>query len=61
MCDICRSSPCDPRCPNAETQKYFCANCDELITDDDEPYIDGEQNSFCSLYCALDYYDIKKE
>ena len=60
MCDVCRSSPCDPRCPNAETQKYFCTNCGELITEDDEPYTD-ERNKFCSLGCALDYHGIEKE
>lgn len=63
MCEICRSHPCDPRCPNsdAETQKFFCSNCDELITEDDEPYIDSSGNEFCSLQCGLEYHGIRKE
>lgn len=33
MCDICRSNPCHPRCPNAEekTTRYVCFCCGESI------------------------------
>lgn len=61
MCAICRTSPCDNRCPNAEPRKCFCSNCDLLITDDDEPYVDKQGNEFCSLVCALEYHNIEKE
>ena len=61
MCEICRSDPCNPRCPNADPKKFFCDNCNGLITEDDEPYTDGLDNEFCSLQCALDYHDIEKE
>lgn len=61
MCDICRCNPCDSRCPNAERQKIFCMNCDELITDNDEPYMDDLGNEFCCLECALNYHGIEKE
>ena len=29
MCDVCRQSPCDPRCPNAPEPEavYKCRNC----------------------------------
>ncbi len=60
MCSICRQNPCDHRCPNAETQKFFCANCEELITENDELYTDG-RNEFCGLECVMDYYNIEKE
>lgn len=63
MCEICRSNPCDVRCPNsdAETEPFFCKNCNELITEEDEPYIDAFEERFCCLSCALDYYNIRKE
>lgn len=38
-----------------------CVECDELLYDDSyEVYIDSEQNYFCSLECALNYYGIHK-
>ncbi len=48
MCDVCRQSPCDPRCPNApEPQSVFiCSGCGDPIYDGDDYYeIMGEQ--FC--------------
>lgn len=36
-----------------------CTECGQLIYDNsDEVYIDGEQNYFCSLDCALNCYGI---
>lgn len=63
MCEICRSNPCDARCPNsdAETEPFFCKNCGELITSDDETYIDIFGDRFHCLECALDYHNIQKE
>ena len=38
-----------------------CEECGELIYEDnDDAYIDDEENYFCCLQCALDYYYIKK-
>ena len=48
MCDICRQSPCDPRCPNAPEPPsvFICSGCGDLIYDGDDYYeIMGEQ--FC--------------
>lgn len=36
-----------------------CADCGELIYDEgNDAYVDGEKNYFCSLECALRFYDI---
>lgn len=63
MCEICRSHPCDPMCPNsdAETEQCFCKECGGLITSDDETYIDIFGDRFHCLECALDYHNIQKE
>lgn len=63
MCEICRSHPCNPMCPNsdAEIDPYFCKNCGELITDDYESYKDAFEERFCCLDCVLDYHNIEKE
>ena len=45
MCDICRQSPCDSRCPNAPDPPvaYECIHCDAEIYEGDSYYdIDGE-------------------
>lgn len=45
MCDVCRRSPCDSRCPNAPDSPKFgvCSVCDADILDGDDYYnIDGE-------------------
>lgn len=41
MCDICLSSPCLPRCPNAPEPRavYTCEECGEAIREGDE-YLD---------------------
>lgn len=38
MCDICLSSPCLPRCPNAPEPRavYTCEECGEAIREGDE-------------------------
>lgn len=46
MCDICRFSPCDPRCPNAPEPPivYVCSGCGEMIRDGDDYWdLMGEQ------------------
>lgn len=38
MCEICRQTPCHPRCPNAPEPKpvEMCCLCDEGIYEGDE-------------------------
>ena len=40
MCDVCRMSPCDSRCPNAPEPEVFgrCINCGRNIYDGDDFY-----------------------
>ncbi len=48
MCQECRMTPCNPRCPNAPEPKsvFICSNCGESIRDGDDYWeIMGEQ--FC--------------
>ncbi len=45
MCEICRQSPCHPRCPNAPDPPtvYTCKHCNEPIVVGDEYYeLDGD-------------------
>lgn len=48
MCQECRQSPCDPRCPNApdpeEIAVYVCSGCSREIMDGEDYWeIFGEQ------------------
>lgn len=46
MCDECRKSPCDPRCPNAPEPPlvFVCSGCGDFIRDGDDYWdILGEQ------------------
>ena len=46
MCEICRHSPCHPRCPNAPEPPVVCvcSQCGEGIYEGDEFYdIHGEE------------------
>lgn len=63
MCDICRSYPCHPRCPNAPDPKIrgHCEHCRCGLREDYEYYIDNEDNKFCSYDCALEYHGIKSK
>lgn len=54
MCEICRQSPCDPRCPNYEPPMadYYCSACGEGIYEDEE-YIrndDGDRRHIDCFY-----------
>ncbi len=41
MCEECRQSPCDTRCPNnTEEEKTYCKICDKVL-EDEEVYTDG--------------------
>lgn len=37
MCDVCRSEPCHPMCPNASDPPavYVCSGCGDSILDGD--------------------------
>lgn len=64
MCEVCRKSPCDVRCPNAPEQIEFVGNCEECgepITTAYEYYRAPYDEIFCCEACALRHYDIWKE
>lgn len=48
MCDICRQSPCHPRCPNAPGPKpvFVCSGCGQDIYEG-EDYWDVLGEQFC--------------
>lgn len=48
MCNTCRRTPCDPRCPNAEPEKpiYVCNHCKEGIFFEDR-YAEIGNDKFC--------------
>ena len=51
MCAICRKSPCDSRCPNAEEPRavHTCRRCEEPIYEGDD-YMEGMSvTEFCEL------------
>ena len=69
MCDLCRSYPCDFRCPNYIPPKtrYNCAICNEGIQNGEE-YIVNDNDDYAHFEC-VDYardlvrfldYDIKE-
>ena len=46
MCDMCRQSPCDSRCPNAPDPPtvFICSGCGQSIYDGDDYWdVLGEQ------------------
>lgn len=61
MCEICRQSPCDARCPNADPPKVFgqCDECGADLTVDNAYFEDDDGNIFCSEDCALEFYGIR--
>lgn len=45
MCEICLTTPCHPRCPNAPEPRivHWCIHCYEPIREGDDFYdVDGE-------------------
>ena len=58
MCDVCRKTPCDPRCPHAPDPPsvFVCSGCGDDILEGDE-YVElmGEQ------WCMSCIDDCKKE
>ena len=48
MCEICRSFPCRPQCPNAEPQQvYTCDMCDNPIYEGDTYYRLADDTCCC--------------
>ena len=40
MCEVCRQTKCDPRCPNADDKAlYYCKICGGEIYDGDTMYV----------------------
>lgn len=62
MCEICRSSSCDARCPNADDPEIMgiCANCGEELRADYTYFKDDECNVFCGQECAAKYHGIRE-
>lgn len=47
MCDVCRQTPCHPRCPNAEIPIFdLCEKCGAKIYDGDD-YFEVDGNNYC--------------
>ena len=48
MCEVCRMSPCHPRCPNAEEVKpeYVCIECGAGIYIGDK-YLEAARGYVC--------------
>ncbi|MCH5298042.1 MAG: hypothetical protein J1E85_10305 [Ruminococcus sp.] len=63
MCEMCRSHPCDPMCPNASEPEIMgvCANCDEELRADCTYFSDFSDNVFCSKECAIEYHEIEEK
>lgn len=68
MCEICRSYPCHPQCPNYIPPKssHYCSVCGEWICDGEEYIVndDGEYrhyDCFCGMRDLLEWlgYEIK--
>ena len=55
MCEICRSYPCHPRCPNHIPPKtsHYCSICKEGIYDGEE-YIENSCGEYAHWNC-VDY------
>ena len=48
MCQLCRSNPCDPRCPNSEPKVvHYCDVCGGEIYEGDD-YYDIHEERWCS-------------
>ena len=55
MCEICRSNPCHPRCPNYIPPKtsHYCSICQEGILNGEE-YIENDYGEYAHWDC-IDY------
>ena len=64
MCEICRQSPCDNRCPNAPdrilTVIGVCENCGDYLYSDNTFWRDNDCNRFCSKDCVEEFYGIEE-
>ena len=64
MCEICRRTPCDCRCPNAEQHQSTaidkCCKCNKILDSNYTYWIDIECNKFCSRDCAHEYYGLQE-
>lgn len=61
MCDICRQSPCHPRCPNAPEPDpvYTCKYCGEgIYVEDEYAEIDGEYYHADCLSDEMPIYEL---
>lgn len=63
MCEICRSDPCNARCPNASEPEIMgiCVKCGENLREDYGYFEDSYGNVFCSQECAVNYHGIEEK
>lgn len=54
MCEVCRKSPCHPRCPNAgePEARIKCEKCGHGIMEDEE-YLEADGGPVC-WWCLSD-------
>ena len=59
MCEICRSYPCHPRCPNYIPPKasHYCSICKEGIYDGEE-YIENDYGKYAHWDCIENKEDL---
>lgn len=52
MCEICKQSPCHPRCPNHKDEKprHYCSSCGDGIYFGEE-YIKNDNNEYRHYDC----------
>lgn len=55
MCEICRQTPCHPRCPNYIPPKasHYCSICGDGIYDG-EDYIENQDGEYAHYDCLTD-------
>lgn len=53
MCDVCRKTICDNRCPNKKVKKRYnyCSHCGEDIQDGEE-YVVNDDNEHIHYSCV---------
>lgn len=63
MCEVCRSTPCNPMCPNAPQVPVMghCRACNAELRYDYTYFRDTNDDIFCSRECAELFYGITEE
>lgn len=63
MCKVCRSTPCNPMCPNAPQVLVMghCRACNAELRYDYTYFRDTNDDIFCSRECAELFHGITEE